>query len=198
MKTGIIYYTDGQLNERIRNYCLATIKKNKAPDCQLVEVANLPNQPRELLSLFENIKYGIDSSSCDVFYLAEHDVLYPPGYFVEIESADFDFMFIKPGYILAPNGYGIRKAAPLSSYCATRSALLRHCDNAIQSLGVSGYMRQVEPLQSEYRIKRGARDLPFVDIRHGENYTGAREIKDAQDQIKYWPSASEMWKILKG
>ena len=188
MSTGVLYYTDGRLYKEIAQLCLDNLYDVVPVSMKLVEIHQAPETPRSLRQMYINILCGIGQVGTDYVYLAEHDVLYPPEYFTEIDK-DIEFGVCKPGYYLDGRGYHKRNGTPLSSFVGHREALEKHFNNLLT---------QEKPKQSEPReYTVFNKSFPYIDIRHGDNYTGGREGKTYKQTIEYWGAAKQLEEKMK-
>lgn len=199
MKTAVIYYSDNNISENIKTICLRQLITVIPPGVELVQINQHPSAKRCVLNLYVNILCGINQTDADYIYLAEHDVLYPHDYFVPMtDHKPFDFVFQRPGCFLDEKGYHPRGNYPLSSLMGTRQAMSRFCAMQMQKIMSPEGIRTCEPSPDEWHIKTLQTDHPYIDIRHGKNFTGDRESSICIQQIVYWPDAAVMWKKLTG
>src|SRR5438552_891911 len=90
---GIIYYTDNLLNEKIANAVQEQLKKvSLMKNIPIVSSSLkklhfgdknifLPHHERGEVTMFRQILAGLENSTADIIYFAEHDVLYHPSHF---------------------------------------------------------------------------------------------------------------------
>lgn len=200
MSTAIIYYTDNSIPEHLQTYCFINLVKVISHEHKIVLIDQKPRANRLLLNMFVNILCGVNQTDADFIFLAEHDVLYPEGYFkIRLGSEDesWDFQFTRTGYYLDQAGYYKRQGFPLSSILARRPPLIEFCRSKIKMLLNEQDIMWSEPTPDAWHIKTRDTENPYVDIRHGNNFTGMRNGKTILQTIPYWPPASELWAKLK-
>ena len=194
MKKAAVYYSDKSITERLRSLCLDQLQSALPPGVDLIKIMQSSRAVRGHISLFINILCGIGQSDADYIYLAEHDVLYPAGYFTEgPEWLECDFVYAQPGYYLNATGYYIRNGLPLSCLSGRRESLVKFCLMQLVRLLSNRSIISSEPSPKDWHIKIRQLDHPFIDIRHNSNFTGSRQGKHLFQQIDYWPEAAIMW-----
>jgi len=199
MKTAVVYYSDKSISPQLKNTCLSQLLSVVPPEVELIMINQAARADRNLISLFLNILCGISQTEGDYIYLAEHDVLYPQGYFMPITDwQGQDFTFTQPGYFLNESGYYKRTGLPLSSLMGKREAMVKFCEMKLLTLLLKGQVRSCEPTPAQWHIKIRRIENPFIDIRHSSNFTGNRHGKTIMQEIEYWPKAASIWKQIKG
>lgn len=179
MKT-ILYYTDNNVDNDIRDMCIEQLKKAALP---IVSVSFEPmdlghnicvgKQPRCDETIFWQICTGALECLNDIVYLAEHDVLY--------HSSHFDFIpRLRDVLYYNTNRYRWRlkdnkKWFWKSSNIAGRSQIVAW-GGAI-SKHFSGIYQRKKTFKSE---------CPNIDIRHNRNFTKGKEPKKYVDEIPCW------------
>lgn len=194
MNSTIVYYTDGRLKASIADKCLENIYNVKG-DMPIVEVRQGKSAPRSHEQMILNILSGIRESHTEFIYLAEHDVLYQPDYFTDIEYPN-SFMQTISGYYLDRRGYYMRKGVPLSAYSGRREAWCQHFSSCLWDIRQKGKLKSCEPSTKLYSTAVRTMSVPYVDIRHGQNYTGGRNGQKYRETIPYWDRATKLWKEL--
>ena len=198
MNTAVIYYSDNSISDILKKICLQKLTEVIPGSISFWTFMQSPKAPRCMVNLYLKIACAVTMSNADYFYLAEHDVLYPEGYFVPVDDeTDWDFQFTKGGYYLDETGYFKRPGRPLSSMLARREALISFCLIQLRTLLNGDKITWAEPQPDDWHIKTRTVPNPYIDIRHGANFTGARRGKVTLQSIPYWPPASELWAKLK-
>lgn len=195
MKSAVIYYSESNLDSRIRDACYENLLHEVPGHWDIITIKQQSRIQRSIYQMYVNILCGVGQTDADYIYLAEHDVLYPKGYFEEHhELQKWHFRYTKPGYYLSANGYSERTGAPLSSFICERDALERFCRLQILFIGQHCRIKQSEPEPNTWIISRRVLPIPYIDIRHGKNHTGNRNASDYVEHIHdYWPKAKQLW-----
>lgn len=196
----ILYYTNGLIPLPLREFCWRKLQEVKG-ECQVVAVS--PDDPGKgcawvrcpfmpvisPYSVYATMLAGLDTLPADAYVAtAEHDCLYPPGFFASRNCERGQLAYQTNILRLNENGFfpyteggnTFSMLSNLSGYAGEiRDILHRRLANI--SSGRKNYA-WCEP--DEIPIVRWAADAPMVDIRHGGNCTGGRV------HPKYWPSAT--------
>jgi len=142
----------------------------------------------------------LEHSTAEVIYFAEHDVLYHPSHF-DFLPADPDTFYYNQNvwWLRTSDGHALHyDVNQLSGLVGYRQPLLTHFKERYETVLKEGYSPKMgfEPM-THHRIKwqhvyksRGFKSVfPNVDIKHGENATGARWDKSQfrnQRLLKGW------------
>lgn len=144
-------------------------------------------RPNNWSSILNQMELGIDSMLTNtedaVVYLAEHDVLYPDSYFLNVPESRDTLLKNRQLYFLNMIGY----IGPYNHYIHSQTigwaSLFRHC-----------LIENVHP-DLKFKSKRGYRlrfydnDIASIDVRHRLNYTGYREASTPDGytyQLPHW------------
>lgn len=190
---GIVYYSDNRLDPAIFSTCQRQIKQS-INGHELVSVSLKPldfgrniilDKERGYLTLFEQILAGLEASTADIIFLAEHDVLYSKEHF-DFTPPDCEKIYYNKSVyqVRVSDGFAVYyEAKRLSQLCAYRDVLLEHYRKRVEVVKRDGFSRRIgfEPashnrkeriddLQSEYFHS----DIPNLDLKHGHNLTPAR------------------------
>lgn len=197
-KASIIYTTDGQLTPSIRDYCFEHLTANAPKELPIIKVENSEGEPRSHRALFENILAGIETAETDFVFLAEHDVLYPEGYF-DLKKLP-ELSYSKDIIYLSADGFYKRNLpnGPLSTLAGDKETIKKAIEEKIK-LGKK--LKFTEPgVQDEFsdlvtfrKVKGGV-----IDIRHGANFTGARRATKYLKTNSHWGKAAELWSAIVG
>lgn len=124
-------------------------------------------------------QYNVDA----IVYLAEHDVLYPPSYFLNDPENDKTFEKNKNLYFMNKDGFFGPHNTYIHSQTIGHSSLFLHCLNE----ECPNHFRF--KTQNGYKLNLFSNDVPSIDVRHGYNYTGYRtpsEQKSISKEIIFW------------
>jgi hypothetical protein len=197
----VVYYSTGQLHERLLRFCLRTLASVVADgEGEMLCVAwHAMNEPgvRDIVwrrhtpglrNMYEQILAGLAEAASDRVALAEHDVLYPARYHAELLSTGAGLCYNTNFWRLNANGFFRCGNRLLSNYGGTREAVSAAIQNKLDDLRNAGRVEWAEP-------EGGATvstSLPTVDIRHGGNYTGGRTAGAGgyQPSIPHWGDAA--------
>lgn len=189
----VIYYTDNRLSPEIMTACQRQIEQS-INGHELVSVSLAPlefgrnltlDRERGYLTMFQQILAGLEASTADVIFLAEHDCLYSPSHFQFIPPDPAKIYYNQNVWHLrVSDGHAVYyEAKRLSQLCAYRDVLLEHYRKRVAVVEEKGFSRKIgfEPgshrraeriddLQSEYWRS----EFPNLDLKHGQNLTPAR------------------------
>lgn len=161
---------------------------------------------RGYITMARQILTGLRLLDTDVVFFAEHDCLYPDGYFDHRPSNDQVYAYAGNTWkVDAATGRALTyRMEQLSGLCANRLLLLDHFRRRVAHLEQHGFSRRLgfEPGKP---IRHGGLDdvpretwqnpTPIVDIRHGANLTPSRWSKDEFRNQRYtegWTEADEV------
>lgn len=214
---GILYYTDNRLDPDIMAECQQRIKA-AANGHRVVSASLQPldfgenivvSGERGPLTMFRQILAGLEALDSDIVYFAEHDVLYPPGYFDFVPPDRAKVWYnLNWWQLRATDGHAVTYTAKKTSQlCGYRDVLLEHYRRRVEKCEREGFSRRMgfEP-GSHNRAERvddlhsdtWRSELPAVDIRHRANLTESRwrqeEFRDQRncrdwqetDELPYW------------
>jgi len=205
-----VYYSNGRAPEALRRYCLRLLVREvtasggevvlvtwhpvQARGChQLawpVHVANYPNLYRQILA-------GVEQASAPTILLAEHDVLYPPGYHAAMaEAAAQSLCYNTNVWRLSARGYfrTPRHRHLLSNCAGPRETVQRAIRAKMAEAEQFGIPQRAEPGDAS----EVSTPLPSVDIRHGRNFTGERSPEDGVyvKSIDHWAGYRRYLKLM--
>ena len=132
---GVVYYTDNRCDERIM---LAVQKQLVRTGLPIVSVSLEPlddfgqnivlDAERGNLTMFRQILAGLEASTADIIFFAEHDVLYHPSHFEFVPTKQDVFYYNENSWrVNAENGHALfYQARSTSGLCAYRELLLEH------------------------------------------------------------------------
>lgn len=208
LRKGVIFYTDNTLPIDLLTACQLQIA-HSINGHELISVSLQPmgfgrnivlRQERSILSMFQQILAGLEASTADVVFLAEHDVLYGSEHF-KFTPPDREKVYYNTHvyHLRTSDGHAVTyEAKRTSQLCAYRDVLLTHYRKRVEvtrakfeELGDSAeyrrFIRQmgyeagshqrkerIDDLQSEYWRS----DVPNIDLKHGGNLTPARWSPD--------------------
>ncbi len=144
-------------------------------------------KPNNWSSILEQMRLGIDTimqaEPDAVVYLAEHDVLYPESYFLNIPERTDVLLKNRQLYFLNRTGY----IGPYNHYIHSQTigwaSLFKHCleEDVVPDLKFKS--------KNGYALRSYDNDVPSIDVRHSFNYTGYREASSPdgyKHDLPYW------------
>jgi SAM-dependent methyltransferase len=188
----IIYYTDGQIKEPIKSRVKDNLKDSGFP---VVEVSN-EGKERSHLQLFKNILKGTEYAKTKYVAMGEHDCLYPKEHFSFVPKKDDTFYYNTNNWFLTyKNGvyhqpYKIRRA--LSGLVCNRELLISAVKKRIKFLEEGGVLERGIPgacefgIVDDYKSEDFSTKEPYIDIRHGKNFSGFRKGKNRTKNLHPW------------
>lgn len=220
----ILYYSDNQADPAL----LAAVRRHlrrAAGDVPIVAVTLGPTEDwgaervilpldRGYLTMARQILAGLKLADGDVVFFAEHDCLYPPGYFDHRPSSAAVYAYAGHTWKVDwQTGRALHyKMEQLSGLCADRALLLDHYRRRVATIAAEGFSRRMgfEPGKP---IRNGGLDdipretwwneRPLVDIRHGANLTPSRWRKEEFRNPRYtegWTESDRVpgWGVTAG
>lgn len=222
LSKGIVYYTDNRLDEKIMIAAQRQLEK-AAGGWEIVSVSLRPLEfgrnlvldlQRSFLTMFRQILAGLEASTADVIFFAEHDVLYHPSHFEFIPPRKDMFYYNENCWkVDAETGRALfYYAQQTSGLCAYRELLLEHYRKRVKLVENNGFTRRMgfEPgthnraeRVDDYKAESWMSEYPNIDIRHSKNLTPSRWRKDQfrnQRYTKGWTEGDEVpgWGVTAG
>ena len=212
--TTILMYTDGRVPKKVFKEVLRTVESAGKP---LIIVSQRPvvttgknivvgDIPRNFLSIYKQIDAGLKDINSKYVVLAEHDILYAPGYFDFIPPKDDVLYYNDNRWILhsADRIFSRNSKNALSQlFCSTEllravvSERLKTLSNSvlegrfIVSDGVKSKLK--EPgfeKDSKYKYAFYTALKPNIDICHGQNFLAKKRInKERASHLEEWGEA---------
>ena len=221
MTKGLVYYTDNSAPERILMVVRQRLQ-HILKDWEIISVSQYPIDfgtnivmplNRSVKSLFEQVVRGLQSSTADVVYLAEHDVLYHASHFEAVPTGDDVFYYDHNRWCLdTDTGKVVFYLSDCPSFmCARRDLLLEHYSKVLEMMNghkhwtsKHGYSPP-KGLPKEHRIgkvKHYMAEVGSIDLRHGNSFTRKRMSKDMfrnENSCRGWKEGYEMpgWGVTK-
>ena len=198
MKTAIVCTYYRELPGRIVKVCRET---HVGAD-QVVYVHQQPGAKPGLQSMFRNVLTGLGqlAPDTDIVFIAEHDVLYPPGYFTDIDGDGRGrLVYYGPGMFVSKNGFWPRRPPfPLSTLHGYVNVVTKAIQKKFDVVAAGERLLCAEPcLVDGFAVQHRIGDLPYIDIRWGGNYTEDREsVQGYQIEACHCGLASELWERL--
>jgi len=209
---GVVYYSDCRGDEAILNVVRAQLAR--AVNGHPIVSSCLDYVPlgetrivhaklkRGYLTMFKQILAGLEMSTADVVFLAEHDVLYHPSHFdFTPERKDVYYYNENTWKVDATDGKALfYYCKQTSGLCAYRDLLVQHYRARVERVEREGFTRRMgfEPGTHKaprgvdnYRAERWMSEHPNIDIRHTHNLTPNRW---RQDQFRNHRSC-QGWKM---
>lgn len=188
------------------------------------------NLERGYLTMFKQILAALEASETDIVFFCEHDVLYHPSHF-DFKPADKSTFYYNQNvwFLRSTDGHALHfDVNQVSGICVYRETALTHyrerckmTEEAFKTLNDVDFGRFIrnmgfEPMthgrvkwQNNYKLETWKSKFPNVDIKHGENVTGARWEKtkyrnqqllinwtETDDEIPGWGETKEIIKNL--
>jgi glycosyltransferase involved in cell wall biosynthesis len=201
---GLVYYSDGLPEPPILDAVQQQIHES-APGLPIVSVTLKPMAfglnvhlplARGVLTMFEQIRMGLELLDTDVAFLVEHDVLYAAEHFQYAPESDLYAYNQHVWKVDAETGRALHYLCnQTSGLCADRKLLLTHYRKRLEHVWAHGFSRR-NGFEPGTRDKRhGGFDnvghvtwmsaVPNIDLRHGKNLTPSRWRKDEFRDQKY-------------
>ena len=189
----VLYYTDNSLSEDIYSKCRKYLLL-AAGGCPVVSVSQLPvdigrnvcvgNIGRSFLSLYKQLAEGLRAVETEYVALAEHDVLYPIGYFDWIPPRD-DTFYYSGNTIWSVHKKGVQYGMYMTSATQHPSLESLICNKNLLSIAIGKRISLLEkPTQprpagwgepgfayDDEQYEMRFLGIPIIDIRHNDNYT---------------------------
>ena len=212
----ILYYTDNTLEDSIGPGVREILKEN-SKGIPIVCVGKkhidfgdlsieIDLEERSRRAMFLQVQVGLNEAFTRLqpqyVYIAEHDCLYPPGYFDFIPTDPDAFYYTHNKYFMDDKEFVHGGITNLSTLICHYRLLLAHVNlrvYRIEKLNMKkGGWANCEPAVSGNdtlgEVKLRETTYPVVDIRHGKNLSkiyGERPFPErlreqAQQQIPYW------------
>lgn len=190
---GVVYYTDDRLDERIARVAQTQLRR-AAAGLEIVSVSlksldfgrNIVlDLERGPLTMFRQILAGLEASTAEIVFFAEHDCLYHAGH--------FEFRPLKPEVFYynravwkvdSVTGRTLHyDCDQTSGLCAYRELLLKHYRERVRRVEAEGFSRRMgyEPgthgraeRVDDFKSAFWFSAIPNIDIRHGQNLTRSR------------------------
>jgi len=191
LSSGIIYYTDNQLNMKLARKCRKQIAKSGLP---IVSTSLKPldfgknfviKGERGQLTMFRQILKALEESDSDIIFFCEHDVLYHPSNFnFRPEKKDVFYYNDNLWRVRLADGFAVKfDHKSLSQICAYRETLIKEFKHRVEDVEKNGFHNGgYEP--GTRSIKRGGfsdsnsehfhSEEPNIDIRHDKNLSASK------------------------
>lgn len=204
---GLLYYSDGLLDEKILKACQDQILESKGSR-RLVSVTLKPMDfgenfsfkwQRGYITMARQILYGLKELKTDVVFFLEHDVLYHPTHFDFVPpKKDVFYYNTNVWRMRLDDGHAIRTddCKQLSGLCVYRETAIEHFEKRVKVFeemfvkdpdNFTSYVRKVGFEPGTHNRKERIDDFkadsweskyPNVDIRHNTNLTESRWSPD--------------------
>lgn len=226
-RKGIIYYTDNRLSPPILAACQQQIRQS-VNGHEIISVSLQPldfgrnitlDKERGYLTMFEEILAGLEASTADIIFLAEHDILYHQSHFAFTPPDPAKVYYnTNVWHIRASDGHAVTYTAKRTSQlCAYRAVLLTHYRKRVELVRRHGFSRRQGFEPGSHRRAERVDDLesetwhskfPNLDLKHGQNLTEARwnpaEFRDQRncrnwqesDVIPGWGSITQILELF--
>ncbi len=203
----VIYYSHNQGDKMLFQYCFRQLLVSSG-EIPIIAVTHSSisgafknivtgDLPYNLSSILYQMKLGLEATDADVVFLAEHDVLYPPGYF-DVEPR-LETVVCYQTYIYSINKQYCWRHPPqkiLSQVVCWRKWLLQCVNRNLHALKQPGHCVAAEFKPPHFDVIGFANSLPSVDIRHGHNFTKMACDGEYCYDIPYWGDHKSIAKQL--
>ena len=209
----IIYYTDGRLPRQLGQACFDRLLV-AAEGAPVIAVVPWDFEGWDIRDADPCVPvFGVTRGTCDIYTkimsgllyvlpwgatvgLAEHDVLYPPGYGSQtLEDVDFSY----PASIWCANesGFFLRPGRVTSCCIADVGALKASILMRLQHIENGGRIKWSEPgTMGEGTITTRTGGHQPIDIRHGGNLTGTRNAAEYVQRVPWVGNHADLWADL--
>ena len=148
-----------------------------------------PSLKRSYISMFKQILGALENSNSDIIFFTEADVLYHPSHF-DFTPEDKETFYYNQNvwFLRTTDGHALHyDVNQLSGLCVYRDAAVTHFKERFALVEKEGFSRNMgfEPFthgrvkwQNMFKLGTWKSEFPNVDIKHGENATGARWKKE--------------------
>ena len=205
----IVYYTDNRLDPQIMEAVQRQLERSKL---SIISVSLEPlyfgdnltlDAERGALTMFKQILAGLEASTADIVFFAEHDVLYHPSHFDFVPERSDVFYYNQNSWkVDSVSGQALfHYASSTSGLCAYRELLLEHYRKRVEIVEQNGFTRRMgyEPgthgraeRVDDYKAETWMSPQPNIDLRHRHNLTQTRWYKNEfrnQRYTKGWTEA---------
>ena len=194
MTAGLLYYSDCRLDARIteavRRQIARCAKGRPIVSVTLKPVAFGENivlpLERGQMTMFRQIRAGLEAIQTDIVFFCEHDVVYHPSHFEFVPPRDDVFCYnFNRWQVSTKTGHAAHyRCGQTSGLCASRALLIEHYEKRLAAIEqAGGYHREtgyepgtnrwslsVDPHGSEHWMSA----YPNLDLRHGKNLSKTR------------------------
>ena len=216
MNKWILYYSHNSLPVALEIYFqkrllevkgeskICSVIKNKRHNFDFADIEIVCNEgdcaKNNWKSILGQMNMGIDAileqdENANVS-IAEHDVLYPKGYFDLVAPKNTILKNVNY-YFTTPIGY--RKGnAWIHSQTICSAKLYKHCLNETKDIEIGRWFKNEKA--GVYKLEKFNYESPVLDIRHDKNYTGERNSMSRNDYLNtvdYWGSHREVYQEVK-
>ena len=196
--SSIIYCSTSNINPKIKAFCLFRLREQAAIGRhQLIIIEQDESQPLHINSYYKNILKGLRKVKGNTVFIAEHDCLYPPGYFDQVPNQDISYC--KNVYYLTSTGYLQRKFsyAPFSTLIANKHVLKECIKRKMAMEAIRWYEPAIEDPGFKGEIEWREQPYPVIDIRHDSNFTkNKQEFVGGVESLEPYGSAKDIWKAI--
>ena len=187
----IVWTTDGSAPASIIMASLGTLPMNN------ITIHQRHTCRRSLRCMFINILCGLQQCEHDIVFICEHDVLYPRGYF-DADLVTDAVTYSEWGVFLSAAGFRTRTRPALSSLAGDRKTLMRLFHGKLAEHYANGKVGWCELTAPDGLWHMRKATAPYVDVRHGMNYTGGRDGGMTCQNVLEWGNAGKLWEKIGG
>lgn len=207
-ETSIIYYTDGALQEDIRDLCWYNLRQ-AAAEKPIIVVSQKPFElegytnnicvgeiGRSLISLHKQIMIGCEAADTKYIALAEHDNIYSSEHFEWMPPTDKKFYYNINHWLADWNTgeYSYARRKVLGMMIANRKLVLKAVRSKIERLeaGLDPIGKDFGKNPKSYRAVAFRTRTPNLDIRHDSNFSRKPKSGNRCYNIFHWGKFSEV------
>jgi len=183
LSSGILYYTDNQINMKLAKTCRIYIKESGLPITS-VSLKKMDfgrnihlHLKRGRETMFKQILAGLEAMTEDIIFFCEHDVIYHKSHFDFIPPSKDKFYYNNNNWRVRDDGFAVKfDHDSTSQMCAYRELLIEEYRKIVAQ--GKDYKGSYEPGTRDKRSDRWESAEANLDIRHTNNLTENRWSTD--------------------
>lgn len=160
--------------------CTEIVDLFEMEGAHVVENTHNPSAPHNILAIHLHILSALHRCPSGTVFIMEHDVLYHPTH-LDWEAKTGEMTYLSTGYyyFLEAKSFAFRSGNPLSTLAGDRDAMIKAFTERVGEHYRRGKIKKSEP-EGGFRLGH-----PYIDIRHGMNYSGSRLGISAQKPFEW-------------
>jgi len=194
----IIYYTDNTCPEPLFSKVKENLRKLNYP---VIEVHN-ETKERSHLELFKNIARGLEQVKTKYVATAEHDCFYPKEHYDFRPKEDDVFYYNTNHWFLTTDNQTyyqpVKTRRALSGLICNKELLEKAVKERIKFLENGGVLKRKIPgacefgIVDDYKSQDFSTKEPYLDVRHGNNFSGYRKGKNKTKYLAPWGTYKQL------